>query len=98
MGTQGAHYEPFAWWLARERIGADLREYYAAPQELPSEILALIERLGATVEGHEFREKSTPDAHSFLSKLDAIEGNQLLRTCRARLRGLYCHHRSGSFT
>jgi hypothetical protein len=48
MGTQRAHYEPFAWWLARERIGADLREYYAAPQELPPEMLALIERLGAS--------------------------------------------------
>jgi hypothetical protein len=98
MGTQSAHYEPFAWWLARERIGADLREYYAAPQELPSEILALIEKLGATVEGDQFREESTPDARSLLSKLDAIEGNQLLRTCRTRLRGLCCLHRFSSFT
>ena len=89
MGTQSAHYEPFAWWLARERIGAHLREYYAAPQELPSEILPLIERLGATVEGDQFREEPTPDARSFLSKLDAIEGNQLLRTCRTRLRGSF---------
>lgn len=86
MGTENAHYEPFAWWLA---IGADLREYYAAPQELPSEVLALIERLGAIVEGDQFREESTPDRPSFLSKLDAIEGNQLLRTCRTRLRGSF---------
>ena len=57
MGTQSARYEPFAWWLARERIGANLLEYYAAPQELPSEILPLIERLGATVEGDQFREE-----------------------------------------
>ena len=98
MGTQSTHYEPFAWWLARERIGADLRDYYAAPQELPSEILALIERLGTTVGGDQSREESTPDAPSLLSKLDAIEGNQLLRTCRTRLRGLYCLHRFGSFT
>ena len=98
MPIGSAGWEPFAWWLARERIGADLREYYAAAEELPSEILPLIERLGATVEGDQFREKSTPDARSFLSKLDAIEGNQLLRTCRARLRGLYCFHRFGSFT
>ena len=89
MGTQNAQYEPFAWWLARERIGSDLREYYAAPRELPSEILALIERLGATVEGDPFREKSTPDRPSLLRKLDAIEGNQLLRTCRTRLRGSF---------
>ena len=96
MGTQSAHYEPFAWWLDRARIGADLRDYYAAPQELPSEILALIQRLGATLEGDQFREQS--DAPSFLSKLDAIEGNQLLRTCRTHLRGLCCLQRSGSFT
>ena len=89
MGTQSAQYEPFAWWLARERIGAALREYYAAPQELPSEIFALIERLAATVEGDRFREESTPDRPSLLSKLDAIEGNQLLRTCRTRLRGSF---------
>ena len=96
MGTQSAHYEPFAWWLDRARIGADLRDYYAAPQELPSEMLALIERLGATLEGDQFREES--DAPSFLSKLDAIEGNQLLRACGTRLRGLYCLHRFGSLT
>ena len=89
MGTQSARYEPFAWWLARERIGADHRKYYAAPQELPSEILALIERLGTTVGGDQSREESTPDRPSFLSKLDAIEGNQLLRTCRTRLRGSF---------
>jgi hypothetical protein len=89
MGIHNAHYEQFAWWLARERIGADLREYYAAPQELPSKILALIEKLGATVEGDPFREESTPDRPSLLSKLDAIEGNQLLRTCRTRLRGSF---------
>jgi hypothetical protein len=89
MRTQNAHYEPFAWWLARERIGSNLREYYAAPQELPSEILALIEKLGATVEGGPFHEESTTNRPSLLGKLDAIEGNQLLRTCRTRLRGSF---------
>jgi hypothetical protein len=96
MRTQRAYYEPFAWWLARERIEEDLRDYYAAPQELPAEILALIERLGATLEGGQFREES--DAPSLLSKLDAIEGSQLLRACRTRLRSLYCLHRFGSLT
>jgi hypothetical protein len=91
MGTQSARYEPVAWWLARERIGADLREYYAASQELPSQIRALVKRLGDAIEGNRFREKSSPDAPP-LSKLDAIEGNQLLRACRKRLRAL------GSFT
>jgi hypothetical protein len=98
MGTESAHYEPFAWRLARERIGTELRDYYATPQQLPSEIPALIERLGAAIKGDQFREEQTPDAPSLLSKLDAIEGNQLLRTCRTRLRGLCCLHRFGSFT
>jgi hypothetical protein len=89
MGTQNAHYEPQAWLLARDRIGSDLREYYAVHQELPPEVLVLIERLGATVEGGPFREKSAPDRPSLLGKLDAIEGNQLLRRCRTRLRGSF---------
>ena len=98
MGTRSAYYESFAWWLARERIGADLREYYAAPQELPSQLLALIERLGATVEGDQFREELSPATASLLSKLDAVEGNQLLRACRTRLRALCCLQRFGLFT
>jgi hypothetical protein len=92
MGTESARHEPFAWWLARERIGADLREYYAAAyQELPSQMHALVKRLGDAIEGHRFRDESSPDA-PLLRKLDAIEGNQLLRACRKRLRAL------GSFT
>jgi hypothetical protein len=98
MGTRSACYEPFAWWLARDRIGADLREYYAASQELPSPILALVERLGVAIEGGQFREESSsPFASSLLSKLDVIEGNQLLRACRQRLRVLSCLKRFGSF-
>jgi hypothetical protein len=81
-------YEPFAWWLARERVGADLREYYATTsQELPSQVHALVKRLGDAIEGNRFREESSPDA-PLLSKLDAIEGNQLLRACGKRLRAL----------
>ena len=98
MGTQSAHYEPFAWWLARERIGTDLRDHYAASRELPSQILALVERFGDAVEGDQFREESSPDAPSLLSKLDAIEGNQLLRGCRTRLRTLCRLQRFDSFT
>jgi hypothetical protein len=48
MSTQRAHYEPFAWWLTRERIGQDLRERYPALQELPSRLLALVEKLDAS--------------------------------------------------
>ena len=98
MGMQRADFEPFASWLARERIGTDLRECYAASQELPSKILALVERLDDAVEGDQFREESLPDAPPLLSRLDAIEGNQLLRACRTRLRALCCLQRSGSFT
>jgi hypothetical protein len=98
MGMERADFEPFAWWLARERIGTDLRDHYAAPPELPSQILALVERLGDAVEGDQFREESSPDAPSLLSKLDAIEGNQLLRACRTRLRALCRLQQSGSST
>ena len=44
-------YEPFAWWLAREQIGRDLRERYAVAQELPPRLLALLRKLDA-VEGN----------------------------------------------
>jgi hypothetical protein len=95
MGTHSAPYEPYAWWLARERIGSDLRDYFAAPQELPSRILALVETLSDAAERDRFR---TRDAPSLLNKLDAIEGNQLLRACRTRLRTLCRLQRSGSST
>ena len=98
MGMQRADFEPFAWWLARERIGADLREYYAASHELPPQILALVARFGDPIEGDQFREESSPAAASLLSKLDAIEGNQLLRACRTRLRVPSRLQRSRSFT
>jgi hypothetical protein len=83
-----AAVEPFAWWLTRERIGQDLREHYAVPQEMPPRLLAHVRQLSDAVEGNQLGE----DAPSLLSKLDAVEGNQLLRTCRARLRAV------GSFT
>jgi hypothetical protein len=44
-------YEPFAWWLTRERIGQDLRECYVVAQELPPHLLALLKKLDA-VEGN----------------------------------------------
>ena len=44
-------YEPFAWWLTRERIGQDLRERYAVAQELPPRLLALVRKIDA-VEGN----------------------------------------------
>jgi len=84
MGTQHAHYEPFAWWLTREQIGLNLRERYPALQELPPRLLTLVRELGA-VEGNRLPKESSP---SWLRKLDTIEGNRLLRTSRKRLRTL----------
>ena len=40
-------YEPFAWWLAREQIGKDLRERYAVAQELPPRLVTLVNKLDA---------------------------------------------------
>jgi hypothetical protein len=44
--------------------------------------------LGDVVEGDQSREVPSPDAPSLLNKLDAIEGSQLLRACRTRLRAI----------
>jgi len=93
-----AEHEPFAWWLTRERIGQDLRERYAAAQEVPPRFSALVRKLGDAVEGDQFREELSPATPSLLSKLDAVEGNQLLRACRTRLRALCCLQRFGLFT
>lgn len=98
VGMQRADFEPFAWLLARERIGAGLREYYAASYESPPQILALVARLGDAIESEQFREEPSAPAASLLNKLDAIEGNQLLRACRARLRVPSRLQQSGSFT
>jgi hypothetical protein len=91
-----AEYEPFAWWLTRERLGQDLRALYAAPEEVPPRLLACVRKLGDAIEGDQFREELSPDAPSLLSKLDAIEGSQLLRACRTRLRALCRLQRFGS--
>jgi hypothetical protein len=98
MGTQSAPYEPFAWWLARERIGQDLRERYAVPQEAPLRLLAPVRKLGDGLEGNQFHEETTPGAASLLKRLDAIEGNELFRACRTRMRALCCLQRSSSST
>jgi hypothetical protein len=84
-------YEPFAWWPTRERIGQSLRERYAVPQEVPPRLLARVRQLGGdAVEGDQLREELSPDTPSLLSKLDAFDGNQLLRACRSRLHALCC--------
>ena len=74
-----ARYEPFAWWLTREQIGRDLRERYAAAQELPPHFLTLVRKL----DGAEGNQELSP---ALFGKLDALEGSKLLRAGRKRLR------------
>jgi hypothetical protein len=78
MAAHGANYEPFAWWLAREGIGRGLRERYPMLQDLPDGLLALVEKLASN-------ESPQQAPATWLRKLDAVEGNQLLRRCRERL-------------
>jgi hypothetical protein len=94
MGTHSAYYEPFAWWLARECIGADLPAY-AASHELPSQLHTRVERIRDLLEGNQFREETSSDALSLLTKLYGIEGNQSFRARRSGLRAM--PQRSGLF-
>ena len=52
MPQEYAQYDPFAWWLTRERIGRDLRERYAVSEELPPSLITLVKKLDA-VEGNQ---------------------------------------------
>jgi hypothetical protein len=81
MVTLRADYEPFAWWLTRERIGQDLQERYSMPEELPTQLLKLAEKLDA-VGGNQLPQEAP---RNWFRKLDAMEGDQLLRACRKRL-------------
>ena len=73
MATQRAHYEPFAWWLTRERIP---RLKYCRPG-----LRTLVRKLDS-VEGSQLPQETR---RNWIRKLDLIEGNQLLRACRKRL-------------
>lgn len=87
MVVHGAHYEPVAWWLARERIGQGLREHYPIAQDFPAGLLALVEKLASSDSPQQM-------PSTWLRKLDAVEGHQLLRECRKRLRGEDSSYRS----
>ena len=64
MPTGSAGYEPFAWWLAREGIGRDLRERYAVSEELPPSLITLVKKLDA-VEGNQLSKELSPQlAHA----------------------------------
>lgn len=81
MVTLRADYERLGWWLTRERIGQDLRQRYSLPEELPPRLLRLAKKLDAVL-GNQLPQEAP---RNWLRKLDAIEGDQLLRTCRKRL-------------
>ena len=65
------NHQGLTWWFIREEIGRGLRELYEVPIELPPKLLALVRRLD--VEGNQLSQRS------LIGKLDAIEGNHLLR-------------------
>ena len=65
MPTGSAGYEPFAWWLAREGIGRNLRERYAVSEELPPSLITLVKKLDA-VAG--MSEELSPQSRTLLSK------------------------------
>jgi hypothetical protein len=89
MSIQRAHYDAFAWWLTRERIGQDLRERYPALQELPSRLDALVEKLDASQGNQSLQEMPS----AWLSKLDALEDDQLLRACKKHLKARTRRHK-----
>jgi hypothetical protein len=64
-------YGGLTWEFVREQIGQGLRERYEVSKDLPPKFLRLLRKLDAS-EGR--RRLRTP-----FSKLDAIEGNYLLR-------------------
>ena len=78
MATQREQYEPFAWWLTRERIGQELHERYPALEELPPRLLTLVRKLDAVDGNRQVKPRN------WTRKLDAIEGDQLLRACKKR--------------
>jgi len=98
MAAQSAHYEPFAWQLTRQGIGHELREYPVL-QELPRRLATLVNKLDAATAGErpqtmqqgmqQDAAEDTPQAmpSGWLKKLDAIEGDRLLRVCRKNLAG-----------
>jgi hypothetical protein len=75
--------------LEKEVIGQEFRKLYDPPMELPPHLLVLARELG-TMEISLFAKELPTTLHALVRKLDALEGDQLLRRCSARLRDL--HH------
>jgi hypothetical protein len=88
-----AHYDLLAWQLARQGIGQELRQRYPVPQELPHRLVSLIGQFDAA-EARRRRQRASEQtsqdmseatSSGWLKKLDAIEGDGLLRACRKHL-------------
>jgi hypothetical protein len=87
MSSYGALYGASAWCLTRELIGQELRKLYVPPTQLPPHLLALAAELG-TMETSPLTKELPTTLHALVRKLDALEGDQLLRRCNQRLRDL----------
>jgi len=51
MQTVTPHFEPVAWWWARNQIGRDLRDRYQVPTHLPPNLQTLVLKVDA-IEGN----------------------------------------------
>ena len=87
MPDYGALYGASAWCLTREVIGQELRELYDPSMELPPRLLALAREL-VMLETSPLAKELPPTLHKLIRKVDAVEGEQLLRRCNRRLRDL----------
>ena len=83
MATQRAHYEPFAWWLTRERIGHELHERYPVLQELPPRLLTLVRKLGPVDSNQSPQEKPPNWIRKLTLQLLRREADELLRIKRS---------------
>jgi hypothetical protein len=87
MSSYGERYGASAWCLTQEVIGQELRKLYDPPMELPPRLLALARELG-TMDLSPLAKELPTTLHALVRKLDALEGDQLLRRCNQRLRDL----------
>lgn len=87
MPSYRAVYGESAWCLTREVIGQELRNLYGLPTQLSPRLLALAREL-ATIETSPLAKELPTALHTLVRRLDALEGERLLRRCNQRLRDL----------
>jgi len=95
MPDYRAQYGASAWVLTKETIGAELRDRYKPSTELPPRLLALVRQLRGLEYGALPKELPAP-SFTLVEKLDAVEGDQLLKQCGERLRKLPQMRRNGT--